>query len=200
MAGAGDTFGAQLPGRAEHMALRLERTAARAGIAEAGFLRTVHGVAMEPRRRLLPDEDAPQYLHPGRTAIVALTEGGVSDVDALAAALFLESLDPRLAVEAERVRELGDDRVTTAWHRARELPRPDSPGLVETLVTADQATAAVLLAEWVDQLRHVRLWAAPERVAEAHRLTREVYLPAAERGHETLARRLRWWLRRVPGE
>jgi (p)ppGpp synthase/HD superfamily hydrolase len=89
--------------------------------------------------------------------------------------------------------------VTAAWERARTLPRPDSPDLVEALVTADPDTAAILLAEWLDQLRHVRLWAPEDRVEEAHRLTREVYLPVAERGHETMARRFGWWLRRVAG-
>lgn len=186
------------PGRAEHMALRLERTAARRGVGEIELLRTAHSLAMEPRRRGLPDEDAPQYLHPGRTAIVAMTEGGVSDGRLVAAALFFESLDPRLSVTEEPVRAVGDSRLDDAWERAVSLPLPGAPDLVETLVTAEPETVAIVLAEWLDQLRHVRLWAAGGLVAEAHRLTREVYLPVADRAHETLARRLRWWLRRVP--
>lgn len=190
--------------RSRHMALRLGRAAAREGIREISLLETAHALAMEPRHRLLDDDHDPRYLHPGRTALVALGDGGIREPRLLAAGLLLETLTPELAPSPEDVREAeresGVSGVQGAWDTAAAIPRPGDEDLVERLVTAAEGERVLALCEWLDQLRHLRNWGDPVQVALGQRLTREVYLPLAERTRDSLARRFRWWMRRVdPG-
>lgn len=71
-------------------------------------------------------------------------------------------------------------------------PRTDPDTLLERLVTAPESARLVALAERLDHARHLHLG---DRAAWAglHRETCEIYLPVAERTHDVLARRLRWW-------
>lgn len=71
-------------------------------------------------------------------------------------------------------------------------PRTDPDTLLERLVTAPEPARLVALAERLDHARHLHLG---DRAAWAgvHRETCEIYLPVAERTHDVLARRLRWW-------
>lgn len=182
------------------MALRLARAAEKEGIQETGLLARAHELAMEPRHRLLEDDHDPRYLHPGRTALVALGDGGVRDPVTLAAALLLETVSTELAPSHGALAREEDPGLRRAWEMARGVPRPGAEGLVERLVTAVESEQVLALCEWLDQLRHLRNWAPADVVAEGQRLTRAVYLPLAERTHGGLARRLRWWMRRVdPG-
>lgn len=182
------------------MALRLSRAAGKVGVTGIGLLERAHDLAMDARHRLLDDDHDPRYLHPGRTALVALGDGGVRDAGLLVAALLLETVSPELGPSDAAMAQVQEAGLRDAWALARGIPRPGDEDLVERLVTADPAEQRLALSEWLDQLRHFRNWAPGGMVAEGQRLTREVYLPLAERGHGGLARRLRWWMRRVdPG-
>ncbi|MDT8340116.1 MAG: hypothetical protein RQ751_01270 [Longimicrobiales bacterium] len=183
--------------RAQHMTLRLRRTLERLGVGAVPELAAAHEVAMAPRHAVLDDDHDPRYLHPGRSALIALGDGQVRDPVLVAAALLFESLDARLGPQAAEVAAIGSDAVARGWEVAAALPRPEDEALAERLVCAGEGERVVALAEWLDQLRHLRHWAGAECVRDAHRLTREVYLPVAERTGGALARRLRWWLRRV---
>lgn len=186
--------------RARHMTLRFLRAAERVGVDHLDLLEAAHSLAMEPRHEALDDDHDPRYLHPGRTALVAMGDGGIRDPWLLAAALLLETVDRALEVPDDGAEKGGHPGLGPALRTARGIPRPDDPSLVEKLVTADEGERAVALSEWLDQLRHLRNWADPETVSRAQDLTREIYLPVAERGHGVIARRFRWWMRRVdPG-
>lgn len=152
---------------------------------------------MEPRHRLLEDDHDPRYLHPGRTFLVALDDGGLRDEALLAAALLLESMDPELGPTSADLAAAQDPVVAQVWSRARAFPGPWDDDLVERLVTTHPEEQTVILSEWLDQLRHARLWGDQQTVSRMLDRTREAYLPAAERLGGTLPGRFRWWMRRV---
>lgn len=182
------------------MSLRLARHAARVGIPHGDLLEAAFQMAMAPRHCLLDDDHDPRYLHPGRTALVAMDDAGVRDPVLLAAAILAETEEPRLACDADAVAGQGDPRLQDALALARGLPSPGCPDLAEELVTAEEGVRLVALSERLDQLRHLRLWAEEGRVRDAGEEVVRVYLPVAERTHPVLARRFRWWVRRVgPG-
>lgn len=182
------------------MSLRLGRAAAHEGVGDLDLLAAAHEAAMGPRHRLLDDDHDPRYLHPGRTALVALGDGGLRAPELLSAAVLLETVSPELSTTTDAVRATGDHRLEEAWALAAGIPRPGEEDLAERLVTAEEETRILALCEWLDQLRHLRMWGDADRVAWGQRLTREVYLPVAERTRDVLARRFRWWMRRVdPG-
>lgn len=186
--------------RARHMGLRVQRTAARAGLAGRALLAAAHELAMAPRTASLDDDHDPRYLHPGRTFLVALGDAGVRDHALLASAILLETMEPRLGVSGAAAEAAADPALLQAWHVARHIPRPQDENLVERLVTSSEGIQRVALSEWLDQLRHLRHWAGSETVTWGLERTRDVYLPLAERHGGTLARRLAWWMRRVaPG-
>lgn len=186
--------------RSDHMALRVARSAVRAGLKSTSLLDAAHRVAMGPRHARLDDDHDPRYLHPGRSFLVVLEDGGVRDPSLLATAILLETVDPSLSPYTAEVEAEASGELTLAWERALGLPRPWDDDLAERLVTAGEAERALVLGEWLDQLRHLRQVADPRVVARAAARTAEVYLPVAERQGGTLARRYRWWVRRVgPG-
>jgi hypothetical protein len=183
------------------MGLRLIRTARRAGVEALPLLQRAHALAMEPRHRLLDDDHDPRYLHPGRTALVCLTDGEMRDPVALAASLLVDTVSPELAPVPDALSRIhASHELHEAFSLRDRIPRPFGEGLAEALITTEPEVRVLALAEWLDQLRHLRLWAAGPAVSSAQRVTEEVYLPVAERTHTTLARRFRWWVRRVgPG-
>jgi hypothetical protein len=73
----------------------------------------------------------------------------------------------------------------------------DEEGLAEALVTASDPVPVIALAEYLDQLRHLRLWADPERVRARAATASRILVPFAARVHPVLARRFEWWARRV---
>lgn len=178
-----------LDGRAAAMAERLWKTAHELGIDEAGIARILdaHETAMRPRERLLDSDHHPDYLHPGRTALIIMLDTAIRDPVLIAAGALLETVRPELAADPL------DDEVRA---RLAEIPTPARDGelLTEALLLAEPQVSTVALAEWLDQVRHLHL--RPREEWEAvHRITEEVYLPIAIRTEPTMARRYRWWCR-----
>ncbi|MGD2070983.1 MAG: hypothetical protein PVI57_20105 [Gemmatimonadota bacterium] len=198
--------------RGFHMGRRLRRSARRAGVGPGGatFLEALHACAMEPRRAALADPRHPDFLHPGRSALILLLDGGVTAVDALAATVVLDTARPGLAPPDDVVERVaaaaapdetpadGLDRVATARAALglrRAVPRPDATDLTEALVVAPEPVRLVALAERLDHLRHAHLRGDPGAARRALGQAFEVYLPVAERTHPVLARRYASWCR-----
>ena len=177
--------------RGFQMGRRLRRTALEAGMGDADALRleTLHEVALKPRRRAL-DPEAPDFLHPGRTALILLLDAGAHDPVLLSAALLVDTEAPELEPAAADVEELAP---AGTLELRDDLPRPDDPDLAERLVTGSHRLALLALAERLDHLRHAHLWEEGPRRRGAHEQARTVYMPVSERTDPTLARRYRWW-------
>ena len=180
--------------RAAHMARRLLREAVARGVDAPERLDEAFRYAMEPRHRLLDDDHDPRYLHPGRTALVLMGDGGVVDGSWIGAAVLAETASPELAWTP---RGEAPEWLRGSWTRAREVPGLEDPRLAERLVTAVPEAATLALSEYLDQLRHLHLWAGEDRVIRAARAAEEILLPVARRSTPVLARRFEWWVRRV---
>jgi hypothetical protein len=176
------------------MARRLVREAVARGVDEPDRLEDAFGRAMEPRHRLLDDDHDPRYLHPGRSALVLMSDGGVVDGRWILASILTETASPELAFTPARQAPAW---LHEAWVRAREVPGAEDPDLAERLLTAEPEAAVLALCEYLDQLRHLRLWAGAARVARVARTAEEILLPVARRSSPVLARRFEWWVRRV---
>jgi hypothetical protein len=158
------------------------------------LLGRAHALAMEPRLRLRIDGHAPDFLHPGRSALILLLDVGEADPGVLAAAMLTESERPELRVSRERIVEAlapeGDESVVADVARwVAEVPLPGDDDLVERLVIAEPEVQRVALAERLDQLRHAHLWGDVERMRAVHALAEAVYAPFAVRVHPRLAHR-----------
>jgi hypothetical protein len=148
--------------------------------------------AMGPRQAALSDDHHPAFLHPGRVALVLLSDVPEATVESIELAVLIESRDPELRVSDERLRAALGERVVAA--RAA-IPSPGSAGLTERLVTLDVTAALAALGERLDHLRHEHL---REPLTPWNELVEEVarvWLPVAERRSPGLARRYRHWLR-----
>lgn len=178
-----------LGGRATAMAERLLKTARELGIGEAGIERILdaHETAMRPRERLLDSDHHPDYLHPGRTALILMLDTEIRDPVLIAAGALLETMRPELAADVV------DDDVRTLL---AEIPSPTRDGelLTEALLLAEPEVCTVALAERLDQVRHLHL-RPREEWEPTHRMAEDVYLPIAVRTESTMARRYRWWCR-----
>lgn len=176
------------------MGRSLARTARLFGIPDEGvaLLVRAHGLAMEPRVRLLDDDHHPAYLHPGRTALVLLRDADVRDGGVLAAGSLLETRDAPLRVVPDRVRDKMGAEVAALVEAA---PAPGSPGLAEALVTASRAVCLASLAEHLDQLRHLHVRGPEPDWAERLEEVEAVWLPVARRAHPRLAVRYGHWAR-----
>ena len=173
------------------MEARIARTLEDAG-ADADAVALVvgaHRLAMTRRAVAFADPHHPDFLHPGRTALILLLDTPLRDPVALAAASLVESERPALRVEVEEIRgELGDG----VAEFVREVPLEEDR-LVEALVVASEEVRLVALAERLDHCRHAKFWkdrAAQERI---HRQAETVFGPLAERTDATLARRFAHW-------
>jgi hypothetical protein len=177
--------------RAEAMARRLLRTAARLGADAAGLdlIRRAFEVGMAPRFSKQLDDHHPDYLHPSRTALILMDDARVADPLVLAAALVTETRDASLGPDPAAVLQLGP-----AANVAATVPQPlgDRPELVEALVGAPAEARLVAVAERLDHARHLHLRDREEWVPY-HALTREVYSPIADRTDPALAGRIAWW-------
>ena len=196
MSGEGD--------RGVHMGLRLRRTSRERGVAPDGvrLVHGLHGVAMEPRREALADDHDPDFLHPGRTALVLLLDAGVTEPAVLCAALLRDTRRPELEPPAPAVEgwararaQGGVAAVRPALELAAAVPSPADDSLAETLVVGSDALRLVALAERLDHLRHAHLHDDPSGLEEAWERARDVYLPVAARTHPVLERRYAWWVR-----
>lgn len=178
-----------LGGRAAAMAERLTKTARDLGIAETGIGRIVaaYETAMRPRERYLDSDHHPDFLHPGRTALILMLDTELRDPVQLAAGALLETWRPELAAATV------DDEVRALLAEIPSLAR-DGELLAEALLLADPAVCTIALAERLDQVRHLHLRPLEEWEA-LHHETEEIYLPIALRTEPTMARRYRWWCR-----
>lgn len=186
------------------------------GIGDGDLVLEALDRAMAPRRRRLNDDHDPRFLHPGRTVLVALEDGGLRDPGDLAVAAVLESFSPELrGAPGVTVGDDGDGNAPgtggTRWTRmsdsegpldwvfdeARALGSWTDADRAERILSVREELQVVALAEWLDQLRHLRHWADHEVQELAGRVTWNLYLPLAQRVSEPLARRFEWWHRRV---
>ena len=176
------------------MADRVDRTAVAAGVDRPG--RDLIGAAMEvaraPRLDVIDDDHHPDYLHPGRTAVVLFDDVGLADPLALAAACVLDThrgdLEP-----PDREVTANVSAAVTDFRNA--VPRPGSVTLLEDLLASEPDVILVALAERLDQVRHAHMWGDLAEAREAHQEASEVYLKMAERTHSLLATRYAHWCR-----
>jgi len=180
--------------RWEQMAARVDRTAVAMGVDRSG--RDLIGAAIEaaraPRLAVIDDDHHPDYLHPGRTAVVLMDDVGLADPVALAAACVLDTrrndLEPPDREVSERV-----SAAVTAFRNV--VPRPGSDTLLEDLLASEHDVLLVALAERLDQVRHAHMWGDVAEARAAHEEASEVYLKMAERAHARLAARYSHWCR-----
>jgi hypothetical protein len=174
----------------------VERVALEAGYhlgAEAAWpVRAALTAALAHRDGAVEDDHDPRLLHPARTVLILLSDGGCRDPELLAAGAFAESLDQELRAPLALLEEAAG---AAARGHAAALPRPDlaEPGLLlEALVTAEEGPALLAVAELLDHARHLHL--RPELDWRAvHGLVGSAGVPAARRLNAPLARRLERW-------
>ena len=180
--------------RWEQMADRVDRTAYAAGVDRSG--RDLIGTAIEaaraPRLAVIDDDHDPDYLHPGRTAVVLLDDVGLAYPVALAAACVLDTRRNDLEPPDREVTEHVSAAVT-AFRSA--VPRPGSVTLLEDLLASEPEVVLVALAERLDQVRHAHLWGDLSEARAVYQEASEVYLKIAERTHARLAARYASWCR-----
>lgn len=149
-----------------------------------------HLLATELRRARLTDQRDPDFLHPGRCALIMMDDLRKTNPVLIAAATLVESERAELAVPFDQIEPRLDPGVIGL---AAGVPVSGTEGLAEVLVTASEDVRLLALVERLDHLRHAHLWADAGRRASAHAEARDIYLPVAERTDPTLARRYRWW-------
>lgn len=181
------------PGRAVRMGERLRRTAHEVGLPQKDveLLATAHALAMAPRVAALSDDHDPAYLHPGRTAAILLDDLAMLDAGWVAAGMLLDTGRPDLEAQDEVLQELPPELL----ERRCSLPRPGSETLVEDLLSLQPVALNVALAERLDHLRHIHLWADVDAAARVYAHAAESYSRVAARSHPKLARRYAWWTR-----
>jgi len=181
--------------RGLHMELRLERAAKKAGVPGEGLelLARAHTLAMEPRRTRLGGQRHPDFLHPGRSALILLLDAAVAEPLLLAGATLAESEREDLRVPGGRIAAALGEAVA-GFVTGLPSPVPDGPDLMELLVTAEDGARLVALAERLDHLRHAHLWTDLAARRAAHAQAVEVWAPVAARTHPRLADRYRWWI------
>lgn len=192
--------------RGEKMGQRMLRTAADVGVLPPAceLLDRVHHIAMAVRDELLHDDHDPQYLHPGRSALILLQDVEETEADVLSAVMIVDSQTPNLAptdpalaalLEALRADPFQHAVVARAVDWREQIPRSGDEALAERLVTASPQACRAALAERLDHLRHAHISLDPAERRRVHAEAEAVYLPMAERTHDELARRYRWWCR-----
>lgn len=176
------------------MAERIARASRRAGFGDAVALRArrLFERVIEHRRSAVADERDPEFLHPGRTAIILTEDLRVLDYACVAAGIALDSLHPERTPDAETL-IMWDEH--DAARLLGEIPLgADDEMLTEALVTASAAARTVALAERLDHARHLHLRDAQDWTA-FHQDVARLYLPLAARTNATLERRYKWWTR-----
>jgi (p)ppGpp synthase/HD superfamily hydrolase len=177
--------------RDQAMAGRVARTLEDAGVAPEGIALVVeaHRLAMAPRLDRILDPHDPDFLHPGRTALILLLDTPLREPVALAAATLVESERVELRVGADTVRRAIGDTVADF---VATVPIAHE-GLVEALVTAPTEVCMVALAERLDHCRHAKFWKDPAARVRIHEQAEAVLGPVAERTDPALARRFAHW-------
>lgn len=176
--------------RAEAMALRLWRAARRAHIPPDPIARAYRS-AIERRSRVLSDPRHPDFLHPGRTALILIEDLDVADAAEIVAGVLYDSLYPEASSTAGEATALGGGAAGSVFAELVAAGRSDT-SLAEDLITGSASTQRAALAERLDHARHLHL-RDPSTWAGFHAAIRSTWLPLAERTHPVLARRYRWW-------
>ncbi len=176
------------------MAASVAATAKRKGFRPSEISRVTQALslAMEPRIVALDDDHHPAFLHPGRSALVALADEPAAKPDTVVLATLLESRDAHLRVSAGRVSEVIGAPLTGSLN---SVPLPGSEDLVERLITLARPVSLAAAVERLDHLRHEHL---REPTIPWRELVREVegaWLPFVQRISPELARRYAHWLR-----
>lgn len=178
--------------RARAMAGRIAAAAKRVGFHDDTALRmgTLFDRVIEHRLASVSDERDPEFLHPGRTAIILMEDVRVLDYACVAAGIALDSLFPGRSPDKATLISWGEDEA------ARLLDEigvgADDEVLTEALVTSSDAARTAALAERLDHARHLHL-RDPRGWSAFHEAVVRLYLPLAARTNATLERRYQWW-------
>jgi hypothetical protein len=172
------------------MAAKLVVYARRAGVEDVALVEDAYWAALQPRLNHYMDVFHHDLLHPARTVLILIEQADCRNGALLAAAALTETLSAAVRVPVEVARAL-NERVG----RLVELvPNPLDGGeaLLEQLVTAQEESALIAVAERLDHARHLHMreaasWRAFYEQVEA------VYLPVAQRVHQQLFRRFERW-------
>jgi hypothetical protein len=201
--------------RAQAMARRLERSAARAGLAADDVARVVRAFhdALTARAELAATPEHFAYLHPGRNVLILLEDLDVRSVELLVAAAALAAAVPPTSESGatpeaaatggseEAVRMLTAAGEAGAAHLVEEAVRAlvgegadDDSSLEERLLACSADARLLLLVDRLDRVRHLHLDKTADAAA-VHTETVRAFLPLADRTHPLLARRFAWWAR-----
>jgi len=177
------------------MARSIEAALAGRGIdhGEADSVVRAFRLAMEPRIEALTDDHHPAYLHPGRSILVLLHDVEALESGGLVLAALHESEDDALRADRAIV---ADALGAVVAERLAELPIPGADRLEESLVLLPAGSAQAVLAERLDQLRHLHLrpeWA--DRWPGIHAEVERAWRPLAARVDDRLAVRYAHWSR-----
>lgn len=180
--------------RGRSMGARVVREARALGIDPDALPRILdaHDLAMEVRDREVLDDHEPAYLHPGRSALVAMTDGGLLDPGVLQAVIAFDSLQDDLAPDDALLRAACGAEVAAS---RGAMPRGSmSPGqILEALLDLDGPVAIGVLAEALDHARHAHVGGDSSVMKEVLSRVERAYHPVAERVAPRLAERFEHW-------
>jgi len=157
-----------------------------------------HGEAGVFREGFLPpDEDHPDWLHPGRTLLVLLDDGGVRDPELLKLGAGLDQREPVwIPAATRRALDAAEFPILPEGFGGEVHPEDESLWL-EAALLLDSDLLTLMVAEGLDLVRHLHLLPpSPIRSRAVHRGV-NLLAPLAYRVGGTLERRFRWWSRRV---
>jgi hypothetical protein len=186
------------------MQRRLEGALASAGLApkDSHLAIASFRMAMQLRGEFVAEEADHRFLHPARSLLVLLEDVGETRPDLLAAAPLMESLEPHLVREAPAG---APEPIRSVLAGLPRLPGglggtagPDAEARwLEDLVVAEPGMQGLILAEALDQFRHLHL--RPDGPFRNRILQRAegVLVPLAQRLGGKLDRRMGWWWSRV---
>jgi len=187
---------------------RLGQAVAAHGMADGewALIRGALREAMAPREPsvgILPSEEHPDFLHPGRTVLILLSDLELRVPELLVLGALAESRNLRLRLSEAVILSRFRSRWVEEWLALplppwREAPATARVGeLLEALVLASREVRTIVLAEALDHLRHAHLLESAEEQVATRTLAESVYAPLASRTDPVLERRLQWWVRRV---
>jgi len=173
--------------RAQEMIARLVRTWREGSLAEPdiGRLTDLAVEVMEERGRRFADDHHPAFLHPLRT-VTLLAEAAEPGAPAQRLALLLDTESAPPGPSSPDVAEAVD-----------ELFEGPDDELLERLLVTEPWIRTTWLAERLDHLRHLHLWAGEARTSEALAVAQERELPLARRDGGRLARAWLDWMEKA---
>jgi hypothetical protein len=174
------------------MAARLITAARRAGFDDhsAHRIAAFFEAVMVTRAATFPDEHDPQFLHPGRTALILMDDVGTRDVATILAAMALDSVHVELTPSAAQLAAWGAEEAVPILDEIASCAEGDA--LLENFLAASVEAREAVLAERLDHARHLHL-SGPADWPAFHERVVLVHLPLATRTDPTLERRYRWW-------